>query len=171
MAESPFARGRAGNASIDVQIVGLYQTLNKWAKLDPYFNQQIREASKVIAEKVIYESLSKAATSPNPIQSLEAGRALRVLKDRVPGIYFAGGQKFTSMTRPNTKRKKPVLRKDVFYGAEFGSNRFKQFPGRSPARGRGNRGYWFWQTVEKGAEDAYGEYMKALDDITRKLAE
>lgn len=171
MALSPFASGRAGDASINIKIFGLYESLNKWAKLDPYFNQQVRDASQVIAEKIIYDSLSKAAISPAPLQSLEAGRGLRVLRDRIPGIYFAGGQKFTSSTRPNSRRKTPVLRKDVFYGAEFGSDRFKQFPGRSPARGRGSRGYWFWQTVEDGAQDAYGEYLKALDRITNKLAQ
>ncbi len=30
---------------------------------------------------------------------------------------------------------------DILYGLEFGSRRYKQFPGRSPNKGRGNAGY------------------------------
>ncbi len=37
--------------------------------------------------------------------------------------------------------------RDLWAGMEFGSNRFKQFPNRTPVSGRGNAGYFIITTV------------------------
>jgi hypothetical protein len=76
---------------------------------------------------------------------------------------------FVSTTRPNRRRKRKVTRGDVFFGSEFGSNRLKQFPPRSAKMGSGNKGYWFWPTIENNAEGINKAYIGALDKITKNL--
>jgi hypothetical protein len=66
-------------------------------------------------------------------------------------------------------RKRKVTRGDVFFGSEFGSDRLRQFPRRSPKLGAGNRGYYFWPTIEAMSPTINAEYRKALDRITANL--
>ena len=55
-------------------------------------------------------------------------------------------------------------------GLEFGSNRFKQFPRRTPNRGRGNSGYFIYPTLRqiqpelvRQWEDAFSAILKEWD--------
>lgn len=56
-------------------------------------------------------------------------------------------------------------------GLEFGSNRFKQFPRRTPSKGRGNSGYFIYPTLRqiqpelvRKWEDAFSRILKKWDD-------
>lgn len=55
-------------------------------------------------------------------------------------------------------------------GLEFGSNRFKQFPRRTPSKGRGNSGYFIYPTLRqiqpelvRQWEDAFSAILKEWD--------
>ena len=55
-------------------------------------------------------------------------------------------------------------------GLEFGSNRFRQFPRRTPNRGRGNSGYFIYPTLRqiqpelvRQWEDAFSTILKEWD--------
>lgn len=170
MADSRFASGRAGQAQIEIQIEGLFPTLNKWAKADPMFNKEVRAASIELINELVVEVKKAAATAPNPRQATEAAKGFRARPDRIPIIRLDAGSNFVSTTRPNRKRKTKVTRGDVFFGSEFGSKNFKQFPDRSAPFGAGNRGYYFWPTIEDKAESIRDRYLEALDRITAKLA-
>jgi hypothetical protein len=170
VAASRFASGRAGQAQIEIQIEGLFPTLNKWAKADPMFNKEIRAASIELINELVVEVKKAAATAPNPRQATEAAKGFRARPDRIPIIRLDAGSNFVSTTRPNRKRKTKVTRGDVFFGSEFGSKNFKQFPDRSAPFGAGNRGYYFWPTIEDKAESIRDRYLEALDRITAKLA-
>lgn len=170
MALSPFASGRAGTAAIEIQINGLYPTLNKWAKADPMFNKEVRSASIGLINELVIEVQKAAAKAPNPKQATEAARGFRARPDRVPVIRLNASSNFVSKTRPNSKRKTKVTRGDVFFGSEFGSKNFRQFPERSAPFGAGNRGYYFWPTIEDKAESIRTRYLDALDQITSKLS-
>lgn len=57
--------------------------------------------------------------------------------------------------------------RDLLYGMEFGSNRYKQFPNRTPVKGRGNSGYFIYSTLRaiqpeivKQWEEAFGRILK-----------
>ena len=169
MAKTPFASGRAGGASVEIQVVGLYPFLRRAAAADPMFNKEIRAASVKLIGKVVTNVQSAATTAPNSRQAIESAKGFRARPDRVPVIKLNGSAGFVSTTRPNRKRKTKVTRGDVFYGSEFGSNRLKQFPARSGSFFGGNRGYYFWPTIEDMAEDIRKEYLEALDSITNKL--
>jgi hypothetical protein len=169
MAKSEFLSGRAGSASITIKIEGLYPALNRWAKADPMFNKEIRAASVQLIGKVVTEVQSHATYSPNPRQAIESAKGFRARPDRVPVIRLNGSAGFVSKSRPNGRRKRKVTRGDVFFGSEFGSDRLKQFPSRSPKLGGGNRGYYFWPTIEAMSPTINREYVKALDRITLNL--
>lgn len=169
MAVSPFASGRAGSANIEIQINGLYPALKKWAAADPMFNKEIRAASIELINEIVVEVKKAASVAPNPRQATEAAKGFRARPDRIPVIRLNGSSNFVSKTRPNSKRKTKVTRGDVFFGSEFGSKYFKQFPPRSQPFGAGNRGYYFWPTVERMAPDIRERYLQALDRITSKL--
>jgi hypothetical protein len=167
MAKSEFLSGRG--ASAQIEIVGLYPALARWAKADPMFNKEIRAASVQLIGQVVTEVQSHATYADNPRQAIESAKGFRARPDRVPVIRLNGSAAFVSKSRPNRKRKKKVTRGDVFFGSEFGSDRLKQFPGRSPKLGAGNRGYWFWPTIEAMSPKINAEYVKALDRITANL--
>lgn len=55
-------------------------------------------------------------------------------------------------------------------GMEFGSNRYKQFPNRTPSKGRGNAGYFIYPTLREMQpylivqwENAFSEIVKEWD--------
>ena len=59
----------------------------------------------------------------------------------------------------------------LWAGLEFGSNRYRQFPRRTPTKGRGNSGYFIYPTLRKTQpelvrkwEDAFSEILKKWDD-------
>jgi hypothetical protein len=57
---------------------------------------------------------------------------------------------------------------DLLYGMEFGSNRFKQFPNRTPNRGRGNSGYFIYPTLRQIQPDLIRKWETAFDGILKE---
>ena len=53
-------------------------------------------------------------------------------------------------------------------GLEFGSNRFKQFPRRTPNRGRGNSGYFIYPTLRQIQPELVRQWEDAFDKILKK---
>ena len=169
MAVSEFLSGRAGGAAFSVEIIGLNEFLRRGAAADPMFNKEVRKASVELVGKVVVEVRAHATYAPNPRQAIQSAQGLRALSDRIPTIKLRSSSEFISKSRPSKKRKRPVTRGDVFFGSEFGSRRFRQFPRRTPKLGAGNQGNFFWPTVEAMAPTINREYLAALDRITRKL--
>jgi hypothetical protein len=169
MAKTPFASGRAGGASVEIQVIGLYPFLKRAAAADPMFNKEIRAASVKLIGQVVTNVQSAANSAPNRRQAVESAKGFRARPDRVPVIKLNGSAGFVSQSRPNRKRKTKVTRGDVFFGSEFGSDRLKQFPARSARFFGGNSGYYFWPTIERMSGDIREEYLNALDSITNKL--
>jgi hypothetical protein len=167
MAISKFLSGRAGGASIEV--VGLTEFLKRASAADATFNKEIRKASVELIGQVVTEVQTHATYAPNRRQAIESAKGFRARPDRIPVIKLNGSSGFVSQTRPNRKRKTKVTRGDVFYGVEFGSDRLKQFPDRTPKLGGGNKGSFFWPTIEAMAPTINKKYLAALDRITQKL--
>ena len=57
---------------------------------------------------------------------------------------------------------------DLLYGMEFGSNRFKQFPTRTPNRGRGNSGYFIYPTLRQIQPDLIRKWEDAFSKILKE---
>jgi len=54
-------------------------------------------------------------------------------------------------------------------GMEFGSNRFKQFPRRTPSKGRGNSGYFIYPTLRQIQPELIRKWENAFDKIVSKF--
>jgi len=57
---------------------------------------------------------------------------------------------------------------DLLYGMEFGSNRFKQFPKRTPNKGRGNSGYFIYPTLRQIQPDLVRKWEEAFSQILKE---
>jgi hypothetical protein len=57
---------------------------------------------------------------------------------------------------------------DLLYGMEFGSNRFKQFPKRTPNKGRGNSGYFIYPTLRQIQPDLIRKWEEAFNGILKE---
>lgn len=53
-------------------------------------------------------------------------------------------------------------------GYEFGSNRYPQFPRRTPNLGRGNSGYFIYPTLRKIQPELVRKWEEAFDTILKK---
>ena len=53
-------------------------------------------------------------------------------------------------------------------GLEFGSNRFRQFPRRTPNRGRGNSGYFIYPTLRQIQPELVRQWEDAFSKILKK---
>jgi hypothetical protein len=57
---------------------------------------------------------------------------------------------------------------DLLYGMEFGSNRYKQFPNRTPVKGRGNAGYFIYPTLRRIQPELIQKWEAAFDRILKE---
>ena len=57
---------------------------------------------------------------------------------------------------------------DLLYGMEFGSNRFKQFPTRTPKQGNGNSGYFIYSTLRAIQPELIKQWEEAFDRILKE---
>ena len=58
--------------------------------------------------------------------------------------------------------------KDLWAGYEFGSNRYRQFPRRTPRQGRGNSGYFIYPTLRKIQPELIRKWEEAFSKIIGK---
>ncbi len=58
--------------------------------------------------------------------------------------------------------------RDIWAGYEFGSNRYPQFPRRTPRRGRGNSGYFIYPALRKIQPELIRQWEEALSKIMKE---
>lgn len=58
--------------------------------------------------------------------------------------------------------------RDIWAGYEFGSNRYPQFPRRTPSRGRGNTGYFIYPALRKIQPQLIKKWEEALSRIMKE---
>jgi hypothetical protein len=59
--------------------------------------------------------------------------------------------------------------KSLWGGMEFGSNRFPQFPNRTPNLGRGNKGYFIFPTLKAAQPYIIKEWQEAFSKIIKEF--
>ena len=162
--------GRAGTAAVagnTVIVKDLFETLRKFSKASPQFNREMRKVAYTIAKDLQGSVRVEAGTVSRSRQAIQVAKGLRAKNDRIPTISLRGNEQFISKSRPNKNRRKPVLRSDVFFGAEFGGGatpKTKQF-----LRHRGQSGYFFWPTVRKRKNEIAKEYLEGIDRVVKQL--
>ena len=162
--------GRAGEAAVagnTVIVKDLFETLRKFSKASKEFNGEIRKVAYTIARDLEGKVRIEAASVSRASQAIQVAKGLRAKNDRIPTISLRGKEPFISKSRPNSRRKKPVTRADVFFGAEFGGGatpKTTQF-----LRHRGQSGYFFWPTVRKRKNEIAKEYLEGIDRVVKQL--
>ncbi len=58
--------------------------------------------------------------------------------------------------------------KDLWAGYEFGSNRHRQFPRRTPRQGRGNSGYFIYPALRKIQPELIKKWEEAFSNILKE---
>jgi hypothetical protein len=58
--------------------------------------------------------------------------------------------------------------KDIWAGYEFGSNRYRQFPKRTPRKGRGNSGYFIYPSLRKIQPELVKKWEEAFSKILKE---
>jgi hypothetical protein len=58
--------------------------------------------------------------------------------------------------------------KDLWAGYEFGSNRYRQFPRRTPRQGRGNSGYFIYPALRKIQPELVKKWEEAFSKILKE---
>jgi len=162
--------GRAGTAAVagnTVQVKDLFETLRKFANASPQFNKEMRKVAYTIAKDLQGQVRIEAGSVSRASQAVQVAKGLRASNDRIPTIKLRGKEPFISKTRPNSRRKKPVTRSDVFFGAEFGGGATKKT--RQFLRHRGQSGYFFWPTVRKRKNQIAKEYLDGMDKVVKEL--
>jgi hypothetical protein len=125
--------------------------------------QEAKKESSALAEYAAAKIKDKAATrTVSPVAAQRIASGVKISKSSKVGEFSYGfaSQKFSG---GGTTR-------DLLYGMEFGSNRFKQFPSRTPVKGRGNSGYFIYSTLReiqpelvKQWEEAFSRILKEYD--------
>ena len=121
---------------------------------------QAKKESSALAE--FASDKIKAAAATRQVSGVAARRiadGVRISKSSKIGEFSYGfaSQRFSG----------GATTRDLWAGMEFGSNRFKQFPNRTPSSGRGNAGYFIYPTLRsiqpeivRQWEEAFGKILK-----------
>ncbi len=105
----------------------------------------------------------KVAASSRQVSGVAAQRiadGVRISKSSKVGEFSYGfaSQKFSGGATTQT----------LWAGMEFGSNRFKQFPNRTPVKGRGNSGYFIYPTLREIQPELIKRWETAFDRIIKE---
>lgn len=129
--------------------------------MDEEATDQAKKVSNNLAEYVADKVRGAArATRAIPKVATRIADGSRVSKSSKIGeiSYGFASQKFSG----------GATTKDLWGGAEFGSNKFKQFPVWSGREGRGSRGWWIYPTLRSAQPYIIKEWEQGFSEIVRK---
>jgi len=122
---------------------------------------EAKKESSALAEYAAGKIKEKAATrTVSPVAAQRIADGVKISKSSKIGEFSYGfaSQRFSG---GGTTR-------DLLYGMEFGSNRFKQFPTRTPVKGRGNSGYFIYSTLREIQPELVKQWEAAFDRILKE---
>ena len=123
---------------------------------------QARTESSALAEyaaEQIKIAASKRVVSGKAAQRIADGVSISKTSKIGEFSYGFARQKFSGGATTQT----------LWPGMEFGSNRYKQFPRRTPAKGRGNSGYFIYPTLRQIQPYLIKQWEEAFASIVRKF--
>lgn len=123
---------------------------------------QAKKESSALAE--FAADKIKAAAATRQVSGVAASRiasGVRVSKSSRVGEFSYGfaSQRFSG----------GATTRDLWAGMEFGSNRFKQFPNRTPTFGRGNAGYFIYPTLRAIQPQLIQQWEEAFSKIVKEF--
>ena len=122
---------------------------------------QAKEASAEIAEmlkdKIIRKAQTRQIARASARRIAEGARVAKSSKIGELSFGFAA-QKYSG----------GATTQQLWPGMEFGSNRFKQFPRRTPRVGRGNKGYFIYPTLTENQRELIAKWEESFDRILKE---
>ena len=135
----------------------LRSLLATFSKMDDIAKNDMKKIANDLAERAAKFVTSYAYNAPNPAQADAIMKSLKINRsDKAPNFTMGGN---TKVTRSGAKAG------TLLFGTEFGSNRLKQFPSRSPRKGRGNRGWFIFVALERFQPVIVREWLKGYEKI------
>lgn len=137
-------------------VVSAFKAMSEEAAL------QAKKESSALAEFAKSSIIDGSSLVPsNQSASLRIATGIKVSKSSKVGELSIGfaSQKFSG--GGNTR--------DLLYGTEFGSYKYKQFPKRSPKEGQGNRGYFIYPTLKRIQPEILSRWEEAFSKIVKEF--
>jgi len=129
--------------------------------MDEQAIQEAKKESTALAEFAAEQIKKTAATrSVSGVAARRIADGVKVSKTSKVGEFSYGfaSQRFSG----------GGTTQNLLYGMEFGSNRFKQFPNRTPTKGRGNSGYFIYPTLRQIQPELIQKWESAFDRILKE---
>jgi hypothetical protein len=150
------------------------------AEVEAYNRKEIREvirAFKAMDEKAVEEAKKvSGALADYALGQIKIAAATRTVSTKV-AVRIAEGGKVSKSSKvgeislgfASQKFSGGADTKRLWGGMEFGSNRFKQFPNRTPSLGRGNAGYFIYPTLKAIQPYIIREWQDAFFKIVKEF--
>jgi hypothetical protein len=120
---------------------------------------QAKESSSALADFVRGKIIAAAARTSHGLDDRVAAGSRVAKSSKIGEISFGfAGQKLSG----------GGTTQQLWGGAEFGSNRLKQFPKWSGREGRGSRGWFIYPTLRSAQPEIIQKWEQAFDKIVRK---
>lgn len=146
--------------SIKIEDKDIFAILRTFKNMDKIASEDLRKVAQDLAGEVANALQAAAsfadANGGNSRQASAVAQTIKVNRDRVPNLSI-GGSKAVTSSGANAGI--------ILFGSEFGSNKYKQFPRRSPKDGKGNAGYWIFPTLKMMQPRIREKWVQGVDKI------
>ena len=149
------------------------------AEVEAYNRKEIREvvrAFKAMDDAAVTEAKKvSGALADYALGKIRAAAGTRTVAGKV-AVRIADGGKVSKSSKigeislgfASQKFSGGGTTRGLWGGMEFGSNRFKQFPKRTPSSGRGNAGYFIYPTLKAAQPHIISEWQNAFSQILKE---
>jgi len=138
------------------------EVIKAFKAMDDVAIEQAKKVSGALADYALGQIQKAAGTrtvaTSVAVRIAEGGKVSKTSKIGEISLGFAS-QKFSGGA--NTKQ--------LWAGMEFGSNRYKQFPNRTPRLRRGNVGYFIYPSLKAAQPHIINEWQNAFSEILKEF--
>ena len=138
------------------------EVIKAFKAMDDVAIEQAKKVSGALADYALGQIQKAAGTrtvaTSVAVRIAEGGKVSKSSKIGEISLGFAS-QKFSGGA--DTKR--------LWAGMEFGSNRYKQFPNRTPRLRRGNVGYFIYPSLKAAQPHIINEWQNAFSEILKEF--
>ena len=149
-------------------------------EVEAYNRKEIREVVKVFKamDDIAIDEARKVsgALAEYALGKIQAASGTRTISQKV-AVRIAQGGKVSKTSKigelsfgfASQKFSGGASTKTLWGGMEFGSNRFNQFPNRTPRFKKGNVGYFIYPTLKEAQPYIINEWQQAFDKILKEF--
>ena len=136
----------------------------------------ITKSFKAMDEEATAQAKEKSSELADFVRSSVIDGAALVKFGQKVAVRIATGSKVSKSSRigeisygfASQKFSGGATTRDIWGGAEFGSNKWKQFPVWSGREGRGSRGWWIYPTLRSVQPEIVKRWEEGFSEIVRK---